>query len=195
MAVTVGRVRPCPGMDLRMVSVSHNTLMVDGMDQSELQGAFLWGRRASATLETWSQEGDRCRVVGSHDGYTRLADPVVHRRTIQLQAAEGLIDIIDEVICAGSHEISIGFQFSEFCRLQSHGDHRYEVRLEGLGRGLYFSFPEHLEITLYEGSENPKGGWVSRGYHRKTPAPQLVLRGRVNGNTSLTTAIRLIDPA
>jgi aspartate-semialdehyde dehydrogenase len=26
MAVTVGRVRPCPVMDLRMVSVAHNTL-------------------------------------------------------------------------------------------------------------------------------------------------------------------------
>jgi aspartate-semialdehyde dehydrogenase len=26
MAVTVGRVRPCPVLDLRMVSVSHNTL-------------------------------------------------------------------------------------------------------------------------------------------------------------------------
>jgi len=174
-------------------SVSHNTLMVDGMDQSELQGAFLWGRRANATLEEWNQEGDRCRIVASHDGYTRLADPAIHRRSVLLRGSEGRIDITDEVICRGTHEISIGFQFSEYCRLHPRGDHLYEVRLEGLDKGLSFAFPESLEVIVYEGSEDPKGGWVSRGYHCKTPAPQLLLRGRATGSASFATVIRVID--
>ncbi len=170
---------------------SHNTLMIDGEDQSELQGAFLWGRRAESRLESWLVDGDETVISGSHDGYTRLADPVLHRRTVHLRGGVGEIEIVDEIDCRQSHRVAIHFQFSEYCTLEQIGDHDYRVRIDGLSRSLIFNFPDALTPQLYEGSESPKGGWVSRGYHRKTPAPQLVLQGEVSGMSRFRTRIIL----
>jgi hypothetical protein len=168
---------------------SHNTLMVDDQDQSELQGAFLWGRRAQSRLEAWQTDGDETLIGGNHDGYTRLADPVIHRRTVRLKGGEGEIEILDEIECRQSHRVSLHFQFSEYCALERLDQSRYRVVIEGLDRTLTFSLPDALEASLYCGSESPKAGWVSRGYHRKTPAPQLVLRGEVSGTTRFRTRI------
>jgi hypothetical protein len=170
---------------------SHNTLMIDDQDQSELQGAFLWGRRAQSRLEEWRVNGDETLICGSHDGYTRLADPVLHRRTVRLKGAEGEIEILDELDCRHSHRLAILFQFSEYCSLEPVAQAVYRVVVEGLDRTLTFSFAETLEPSLYCGSESPKAGWVSRGYHRKTPAPQLVLRGEISGAARFCTRITL----
>lgn len=168
---------------------SHNTLMVDGEDQSELQGAFLWGRRAVSRLESWRVDGAETVISGSHDGYTRLSDPVVHRRTVRLDGETGEIEILDEIDCRQAHRVSLRFQFSEHCTLEPEGEQGYRVRVDGLERGLRFDCPPGLSADLLCGSESPKGGWVSRGYHRKSPAPQLVLEGAVDGMTRFTTRI------
>ncbi|MEJ2454900.1 MAG: alginate lyase family protein [Candidatus Thiodiazotropha sp.] len=170
---------------------SHNTLVIDDQDQSELQGAFLWGRRAQSRLETWRVDGDESVISGSHDGYTRLPDPVLHRRTVCLRGEVGEIEILDEIDCRQSHRVSLNFQFSEYCKLEAVGDNTYRVRVDGLERSLSFHCPEGLEATIYVGSESPKAGWVSRGYHRKTPAPQLRLQGEVSGIIRLQTRIRI----
>ncbi len=170
---------------------SHNTLMIDDQDQSELQGAFLWGRRAQSRLEAWQVEGDETLITGSHDGYTRLSDPALHRRTVRLKGAEGEIEIIDEVECRQRHEISLNFQFSEFCRLEPAGEGEFHVHIEGLQRSLIFSCPEGLQAKVLSGSDSPKAGWVSRGYHRKLPAPQLLLTGEIVGMSHFKTRIRL----
>jgi hypothetical protein len=168
---------------------SHNTLMIDDQDQSELQGAFLWGRRAQSCLEAWRVEGAETLVAGSHDGYARLPDPVLHRRTVRLRGGE--IEILDEVDCRQEHKVSLNFQFSEFCTLEPSGDGEFLVRIEGLDRRLIFSCPEGLEARVLSGSETPKAGWVSRGYHRKVPAPQLLLQGEINGMSRFKTRIKL----
>lgn len=168
---------------------SHNTLMVDEQDQSELQGTFLWGRRATCRLEDWQVDGATTVVVGSHDGYRRLSDPVIHRRTLRLLGEKGEIEILDELECRQPHRVTLGFQFAEQCALEPSGADGYRVRIEGLARHLLFNCPQGLAARIYQGSDSPKGGWVSRGYHRKTPAPQLVLQGEISGTTRFTTRI------
>jgi hypothetical protein len=170
---------------------SHNTLMVDDQDQSELQGSFLWGERANCRLESWQAEGETTTAVGSHDGYRRLDDPLIHRRTLCLRGDGGVIEVIDEIECRERHKLSLRFQFSEYCTLQALGDNAYRVRVEGLSRSLLFRFADGLSARLYQGSESPRAGWVSRGYHRKAPAPQLVLEGEARGSASLATRIEL----
>ncbi len=53
---------------------------VDGLDQSEMLGSVLWGRRAKATCLRWKPDDEGGTVSGRHDGYAALADPVEHRR-------------------------------------------------------------------------------------------------------------------
>ena len=62
---------------------SHNTVELDGVEQSEIWGAFRVGRRArplQAVLSAW--QGDRLLFSGSHDGYRHLPGMPVHERRI-----------------------------------------------------------------------------------------------------------------
>ena len=64
----------------------HATVTVDGVSSSEPGGPFLWTRHARSTLLHFDPEG---AAIAEHDGYTRLADPVVHRRAVVLIGNEG----------------------------------------------------------------------------------------------------------
>jgi len=57
---------------------NHNTICIDGKDQSEMLGAFLWGRKANAELISSKQGDDSITIVMEHDGY----NPVKHSRTL-----------------------------------------------------------------------------------------------------------------
>ena len=56
---------------------NHNTITVDEKDQSEILGAFLWGKRANCKLISFKNLSDKTIVVAEHDGY----HPIIHRRT------------------------------------------------------------------------------------------------------------------
>ncbi|HEY6554738.1 MAG TPA: alginate lyase family protein [Vicinamibacteria bacterium] len=166
-------------------SVSHNTLVVDDRDQSEMQGLFLWGRRAVARCIAFEPGEGGGRVVGEHDGYTRLPDPVVHRRTLELDARARTLTVRDEIAARGPHEIAVFWHFSEDCRL-SEGP-AFEVAVAG--RVIVVEIDPRLAPSVLRGSEQPIGGWVSRGYHRKAEAPTLVGRAHVTGPATFVTRI------
>jgi hypothetical protein len=170
---------------------SHNTVMIDDQDQSELQGAFLWGKRANSCLEGWQDSEGKSQVTGSHDGYQRLSDPVIHRRSVTLDSDEAMIEVVDEIQCEGGHDICINFQFSEHCTLTKSEGNSYQVDVSGIDSSLTFDIPETLSAEVLEGCETPKGGWVSRGYHQKVAAPQLLLKGKINGSSKFLTRIQL----
>lgn len=82
---------------------AHNTVAVDGCEQSEIWGVFRVARRAyplSASLGL-SGEGS-ARFDGAHDGYRRLPGKVVHRRTIGYDSAEGWT-VCDALQGGGNH--------------------------------------------------------------------------------------------
>jgi uncharacterized heparinase superfamily protein len=61
---------------------AHNTVEIAGENQSEVWSSFRVARRARPLDVFWHDAGDYVLMRGAHDGYTRLANPVVHRRTI-----------------------------------------------------------------------------------------------------------------
>jgi uncharacterized heparinase superfamily protein len=61
-------------------TAAHNTVMVDGVDSSEVWGGFRVARRARATLHSAESGGKRIVVHGSHDGYRRLPGRNTHSR-------------------------------------------------------------------------------------------------------------------
>jgi hypothetical protein len=168
---------------------AHNTVSVDGQDQSVMEGPFLWGPRARARCLAWEPRPSGGRIVAEHDGYTRLPDPVRHRRTLELDASAGTLLIVDEIEGAGEHEIALHFHFAEDCRLQPEAPSR--VRVAFAGGTLRLELDPRLALAIAEAGEDPIAGWVSRGYHRKAPAPELVARARGRGPSSLITRIRI----
>jgi Heparinase II/III-like protein/Heparinase II/III N-terminus len=82
---------------------THNTVEVDGVDQCVFLGDFRAARLPRVTYQVREAAEDRVVVVASHDGYSRLADAVTHRRTFCWLPGDGLI-IVDALIGAGGHE-------------------------------------------------------------------------------------------
>src|SRR5467141_120939 len=57
---------------------AHNTLRVDGLDQSQSGGNFMWLRKADARCTLWRPSDESDGFEGWHDGYMQLPDPLKH---------------------------------------------------------------------------------------------------------------------
>ena len=85
---------------------AHNTLVVDGLDQSEPKGPFSWVSLPNVRAEGWIRGETFDLFAASHDGYTRLPDPVVHRRFVfSLKSRFWLIR--DQVVARGEHQLDL----------------------------------------------------------------------------------------
>lgn len=76
---------------------NHNTVCVGDRDQSEMLGAFLWGRKAECRLLQFDDFTDKITLIAEHNGY----EPVIHQRKIVfdkdrcLEIADDLSDSCD----------------------------------------------------------------------------------------------------
>lgn len=82
----------------------HNTLTIDGENQSEVWGAFRCARRARPLYASLKKHTDGTLVFkGAHDGYRRLRGSPIHHRFITWTGHTYLIE--DRVEGRGLHEI------------------------------------------------------------------------------------------
>ena len=67
---------------------NHNTVYIEGKDQSEMLGAFLWGRKAQAKMIDNKEQDDGSVILTmQHDGYA----PIIHTRTMEFDGDRSLI--------------------------------------------------------------------------------------------------------
>jgi hypothetical protein len=168
---------------------AHNTLRVDGRDQSEQGGPFMWLAKASAGCHAFSSNGARDLLEAWHDGYQRLDDPVLHRRRLALDKRARTIAIEDRLDMRGAHDIELFFHCEEHASFERCAA---GWRISRGDRSITITLPQHAGAAnaVYRGSTDPILGWVSRRFDEKTPAPTLVWRARCSGDTLLTTEIR-----
>ncbi|HEY2628655.1 MAG TPA: alginate lyase family protein [Usitatibacter sp.] len=167
---------------------AHNTLRVDGQDQSQPGGNFMWLRKAAAACTRWEPGAGRDLFEARHDGYMAMADPVMHQRRIVLDKVSRRIGIDDTLEMDGVHEIELFLHCHEEC-LVTLGASDAQVRRGE--RSIHVSFPTlpGSELTLLEASTNPIGGWISHAFDRKAPAPTLAWRAQVAGPVVLHSEI------
>ena len=166
-------------------TAAHNTVRVDGLDQSVQGGNFMWLRHAQARCLEFGFDAAGSRFTGEHDGYTRLRDPVTHRRSIVQDGAR--IEIVDTLRCNGYHRAERCWHFSEQCRVSLEGT--TVVAANGPVRVTLRPLEPVREIRRLRASEDPPGGWVSRRFDVKVPAESLYFVNDVQGTTELKTTI------
>jgi hypothetical protein len=135
---------------------AHNTVTVDGEDQSVFGGNFLWLRHAQSRVEAFERVHGADLLVASHDGYCRLSDPVRHRRTWRYEPAH--LSITDELLCRGSHLIEIHWHFAPECTISLSDRSIHAVRDHV---GLELHCPEGLTPSLVTGRD----GGTAEGAH------------------------------
>jgi hypothetical protein len=171
-------------------TAAHYTVRIDGQDQSQPGGNFMWVRKARARCDVWSSASGQDVFEGRHDGYLSLPDPVIHRRRITLDKGARRIVIEDTLRMAGTHTIELFFHCSERCRVDPapygyslrHGEVVLSLKLPDLQRTG--------AAQVYCGSVAPILGWVSRRFDEKQPAPTICWRARLAGEVVLRSEIR-----
>ena len=97
---------------------SHNTVNLDGIDQSEFWKAFRVGRRAHITRCDYRPDADLpgFTLTGAHDGYRHLPGAPVHQR--KLSAAPDRLRIVDRVIGGDGQRVEAAFLLHPECTVE-----------------------------------------------------------------------------
>ena len=142
---------------------------------NEPGGDFLWLRKAKAGCSLSRSAADRDEFVGWHDGYSRLADPVIHRRRILLEKRPRRIEITDRLSMKGAHLVEIFFHCSELCEVKPRGQ-AVDLLHASLPYPVRITLPQapDAEIEIRRGDDAPICGWRSHAYDEKVPASTLV---------------------
>ncbi len=166
---------------------AHNTVGIDGQDQSQQAGNFMWTDHARARCIEFDVGAGRQTFIGEHHGFERLEDPVVHRREIVFEPGARRIEVNDILRCAGRHVACRAWHFAEDCEVTPHGDGLKIVA----GRTQVLMEPRQpLErVEVQRGGNASQGGWVSRGFGRKVPTTTVRWYSRVEGDTHLGTRL------
>jgi uncharacterized heparinase superfamily protein len=116
-------------------TAAHNTVEIDGRDQSEMWGSFRVGHRARVLRTSWKETPERTTIDGTHDGYA----PLLHRRVITALHEPRIWIILDRVSGEPGH-IARSF-------IHLHPDH------------AQLAFTPFGNVTVSEGS-----GWYSEQF-------------------------------
>ena len=85
-------------------TAAHNTLQVDGAEQSEMWGVFRVGRRITEVSATLAKsQADSAVFSGSHNGFRVVAPDMVHRREVRY--GHGTWSFVDRIDGSGKHEV------------------------------------------------------------------------------------------
>lgn len=155
----------------------HNTVTVDGLDQMERAGRFLWlpWVHGQCAPPITSPGGRLACWEGQHDGYLRLRPPTLHRRAIaRLDRAFWLVlDLLDS---PGQHTYRLHWLLADL-------PHRWDAAAGHLvldthagPYGLRLgTLTEPCSRTLVRADATTPRGWRAPGYASREPALSLAL--------------------
>ncbi|HEY7096452.1 MAG TPA: alginate lyase family protein [Terriglobales bacterium] len=113
---TLEYVGPGIGRNQHRGTPAHNTVAVDDKDQADATGPFSWSSLPSVEAEKWISGENFDLFVGSHDGYRRLENPVVHRRYVFGLKSEFFL-VRDVLAGEGQHRADVFWHFAPELRL------------------------------------------------------------------------------
>ena len=132
----------------------HNTVTVDGRNQSEVWGAHRCGRRARPLSAGLGEEDGGLVFRGSHDGYRFLSGRVIHQRKISWRGQ--IIEVEDRFNGSGRHRLDARLHINPELSLSWQGD--AAVIDLGHGRRLVIEPGMGLSLAVSDGFYCPEFG-------------------------------------
>ncbi|MFF7520257.1 heparinase II/III family protein [Streptomyces pseudovenezuelae] len=167
-------------------TLGHNTLQLDGADQSVSGGPFLWTRHAESRVLVADPSGEPARWTAEHDGY----EGSVHRRKVELVAEKQELRLVDEV-SGPRRTVRLAFHLGPAITADLAGNRaRLTWTRDGEDRSAVLDLPEGLSWQAHRGESEPPLGWYSAGFGRKEPATTLIGTGSTDGTAGFTTVLR-----
>ncbi|MHC0429162.1 alginate lyase family protein [Streptomyces sp. O3] len=172
-------------------TLGHNTLQVDGGDQSASGGPFLWTRQARSrvlAVNTSADVGGTADWCAEHDGY----GPSVHRREVRLTDASQELRVVDR-LSGPRRAVRLAFHLGPAIAADLVDDRAVLTwTRDGEDRSAVLDLPGQLRWRAHRGESDPPLGWYSAGFGRKEPATTLVgtgFAGGSDGPRGLTTVL------
>ncbi|MFI8458218.1 alginate lyase family protein [Kitasatospora sp. NPDC085464] len=173
-------------------TLGHNTLELDGADQSVSGGPFLWTRQARSRVlvadvaDKDAAGGGVARWCAEHDGYR----PSVHRRRVELTAGSRELRVVDEV-SGPRRPVRLAFHLGPAVTADLTGNRALLTwTRDGEDRSAELDLAGQLSWRAHRGESDPPLGWYSAGFGRKEPATTLVGTGFADGAQGFTTVLR-----
>jgi hypothetical protein len=171
---------------------AHNTMRVDGADQAVADEPFSWKQLPTTSAETWIAGETFSYFVGSHNGYARLADPVVHRRHV-FKIAGDLWLVRDVAEGNGEHEIEVRWHFAPDLDVRSAGAGHVQVAnrksshlSDSAGSSLSLLVPEQ---TAWQSATEVTRTVLSPAYGALEPASTVRCHARMQLPAELGTVL------
>jgi len=168
---------------------AHSTIRIDQEDQAPIVTDFMFGRFYKISYTEFETEADRVVWSAAHDGYTRLGDPVEHKRVVTYHRKEGRFVIEDRVACREEHLVESFLHFHPTCLVSLH-DH--VVLIKNGGVRLHLGLDEKWEsCEIVTGADDPLSGWFSSGFNRLEEISTLICRKKIHGTEKFRCVIYL----
>jgi hypothetical protein len=175
---------------------AHNTVEVDGRDQAEAAGPFMWAAHADAVVDRFDDAGG-LQVWAAHQrAYARLDRALCHGREVVLDGAGGCIRVSDTLTGSRAHRMRLSWHLGPDVTSTLHdgvADLRWTGRDGEPHHGL-LRLPTALDWSTHHGQTDPPLGWYSPRFGARVPTTTLVGEGRWTGTLNLRTEL-LLEPA
>ncbi len=138
---------------------AHNTVVVDGQEQSEIWGVFRVARRAKPLGARLDQlDNHSARFEGAHDGYQRLQGKVTHRRAIEYRRSEGW-RVRDTLTGEGVHRVESFIHLAPDLLVSEMSDEASITVTDYSGKTVaHIALPDNLQAEIVEGMHFPEFG-------------------------------------
>jgi hypothetical protein len=170
-------------------TAAHNTLRIDGNDQSQPGGNFMWMKKASAGCDVWRPGETEDLFEGWQDGYAHQTNPLMHRRRIVLDKPGRRFTIEDVLETSSIHDVEMFFHCAEECMVAP-APGGFAIRRETGTILLRLPNVGGPDVRVLRGCAAPIGGWVSRRFDEKQPACTIAWRARIASTTVLRSVIQ-----
>jgi asparagine synthase (glutamine-hydrolysing) len=148
----------------------HNTVTVDEQDQMEKFSRFIWVDWSQGDILAFEYKKGLIFWQGQQNGYTRLKDPVMHKRTVILLDNTNWF-VVDHLQGELDHQFMLNWSLChDFLQLKNTEN---TLQLKYKSRTLNAQFGllgKHTPIDVVSADETSERGWVSRYYGHKKPA-------------------------
>ena len=170
-----------PWRDFWRSTRAHNTLTVDGAEQTEVWASFRAGGRVELQDCRFAENDCGVIFVGRHGGFATQVTRTPHRRII-LGLNEGIWVVLDQVFGHGSHRLDsyVHFHPQAWCRIS--GD-TVEFGRDELRACIYpikNAPATPVLMSLVKGSTNPIQGWYAPEFGKREPNHVLCLSFEAN---------------
>ena len=169
-------------------TLAHNTIRVDGLNQSTNAGPCLWVDHYSSKLLNVQDDQNKIEIKGGHNGYENIG--VQHIRSYTFDKEKDRIVVIDEIVVENDspHYYELPFHLHPTIEVMQFSPQGFEIYYPG-ERVVKIEMDEKLNSKVVTGSKEPLLGWYSPSFLKKEATSVIYNTIETSGSFTLKTEL------